>query len=139
MNFSVTLSNEVLEEKVRGRTLYLALFLSDRGLDANQSGAWQEVSFEDSGYARKPVGSGTDCPWTVALDGVIANQQDIILPAALRSWGRVTHAAFMDAPTGGNCLVWMELTDITSIPAPRDIYAGDVLRFLAGQLVVTLS
>lgn len=49
------------------------------------------------------------------------------------SWGTVVAAGIMDASTGGNLIAYSSLT------TPKAIDTGDVLRFNAGALDITLD
>jgi hypothetical protein len=62
-----------------------------------------------------------------------ANTSAIEFPTASGSWGTIVAAGVFDASTGGNLLAFADLT------ASKTIGSGDVLRFDAGTLVITLD
>lgn len=102
---------------------YLALYTSNpTSLDAGT-----EVSTSGTNYSRQPVAFGPPS------SGTLANSTDITFPSASATWGNVTHAAVRDAITGGNLLFYGTLV------IPRYIVLGDVLRFLTGNVVCTVS
>lgn len=61
------------------------------------------------------------------------NSVAVEFPTATASWGTVVAAAIFDASTSGNMLLFADLT------TPKAIDSGDVLRFNAGSLDVTLD
>jgi len=83
-----------------------------------------------SGYARVET-AGSD--WDAASGGALDNANDINFPEASGSWGTITHFALYDAATDGNMLAHGSLT------AGQAIASGEVLRFPAGDLDVTLD
>jgi len=87
-----------------------------------------EVSFSGgSNYARQPITFGAPS------GGASANTSDITFPTANTSWGNLTHAGIRDAATGGNLLFY------GSLVTPRFINIGDVIKFLVGNVTVTVS
>jgi hypothetical protein len=52
---------------------------------------------------------------------------------ATGSWGTVSHVGVFDALTSGNLLGWAALT------ASKTVSSGDVFRFDAGDLDITLA
>lgn len=68
-----------------------------------------------------------------ASNGSITNNSTMSFPSATASWGTITHFAVCDALTGGNMLVWGEVTP--SIPIPT----GSIVSFDAGNFEVTLD
>ena len=86
-----------------------------------------------NGYARKAV-STTGSFGAPGAGGSISNSAEIAFAAASGgSWGTVTHMAIMDAASGGNMLYHGPLT------ASRTVNDGDVFRFIAGALVLSLA
>lgn len=66
--------------------------------------------------------------------GVIDNDATIEFPEAGASdWGTITHAAIYDEITAGNLLATV------SLDTSKEITAGEVARFNAGELNITLS
>jgi hypothetical protein len=80
-----------------------------------------------SAYARQPITFGTPS------GGLISSTGELDFPVAGTNWGTIGWAGIRDAATGGNLLVYGPL--VTS----RYISAGDVLKFLVGNVSVTVS
>ena len=103
---------------------YVALFTAA----PSDTGGGTEVS--GSSYARTATG-------TISVSGTATtatNAAAIEFAAASGgNWGTITHAAILDASTGGNMLAWAALT------TSRTINDGDVFRIPAGSLTVTLT
>ena len=106
-------------------TAYIALSTADP-TDAGTGLA------EPSGnnYSRKQT-AGAD--WNAAASGSIANATDQSFPEASGSWGTITHFAIFDAASAGNMLAH------GSLSASKAVGAGDVLKFAAGNLTLTLD
>ena len=105
-------------------TLYVALFTaapSDTGGGTECSGG----SYERKSMAAMTV-SGTS-PTTAT------NGSAVEFVTATGSWGTVTHVGVFDASTSGNLLAWAALT------ASKAVASGDVFRFSAGDLDITLA
>ena len=101
-------------------TVHIALFTSA----PSDSGGGTELS--GSGYARiSPA-------FTVASDNA-SNTAAADFAAATGSWGTITHVGLFDASTSGNLLFHGALS------TSRAIGSGDVFRFNAGDLDITLA
>lgn len=105
-------------------TLYVGLFTaapSDTGGGTECSGG---------SYARKSMPdmtiSGTSP--TQATNGAAVE-----FVTATGSWGTITHTGIFDASSSGNLLCWAALS------ASKVVASGDVIRFDAGDLDVTLA
>ena len=105
-------------------TLYVGLFTaapSDTGGGTECSGG---------SYARKSMPdmtvSGTSP--TQATNGAAVE-----FATATGAWGTVTHCGVFDAASSGNLLGWAALT------ASNTVSSGDVFRFDAGDLDITLA
>lgn len=61
------------------------------------------------------------------------NSVAIEFPTATGTWGTIVAAGVFDASTGGNLIAFADLT------ASKTIQSGDVLRFNAGTLTITLD
>ena len=125
MSFSNTYETLVLkwafnaDAVTRPTTWRLGLFTSDPG----ETGG-TEIS--GNGYARKAV--------TFTVSGNTAtNGSAVEFDAATGSWGTITHVAVFDAATGGNQIAYAALT------TAKAINTGDILRFPAGEVDVTLD
>lgn len=101
--------------------VYLALYTSDP-TDANTG---TEVS--GSGYARQLI------TWNAASSGSSTNNTAETFSASGGSWGTVTHIGIFDALTGGNLLLYANLT------TSRPVNDGDSLLFAVGSITVTYS
>ena len=107
----------------RPTSWFIALYTVAPG----EGGCGTEVS--GGSYARQAVTftvSGTSP--TEATNGVAVE-----FPTATANWGTVVAAAIFDASTSGNMLLFANLT------TSKTIDSGDVLRFNAGSLDVTLD
>lgn len=116
------LENEIYDHVLRGAaypspaTIYLALFTAAPG----EAGGGTEVSA--GGYARQAITMGAPS------DGAGSNTAPIVFGPASASWGTVTHFAVMDNSSGGNMLLYGDLT------APKPVGDGDTLTFATGDL-----
>tara|TARA_R100001463_G_scaffold29656_1_gene67476 strand:+ start:733 stop:1128 length:396 start_codon:yes stop_codon:yes gene_type:complete len=128
--FTDYLEDKVLDHVFGGNaysapgTLYVALFTGA----PSDTGGGTEVS--GGSYARKSMAamtvSGTSP--TTATNGAAVE-----FVTATGSWGSVSHVAIMDASTSGNMLAWAALT------ASKSVASGDIFRFSAGDLDITLA
>ncbi len=105
--------------------LYVALFTSDAGLEANAPSA--EVTTSGSGYARQSA------TFNSASGGQATNNGVIQMNTATSNWGVITHMAVMDAATGGNVLFYSTLT------ATKTVTTGDVFQFGDASITVILQ
>ncbi len=103
-------------------TVYVALYTTSPGEDGTG------VEVQGGNYARVAVPNDTT-NWPVTANGMKSNAADIVFPVATGNWGDVVAWALCDAPTGGNVLVYGEVSP------PRPVYSGDVPRFVAGTLI----
>jgi len=128
--FSDYLEDKVLDHVFGGSaytapsTLYVALFTaapSDTGGGTECSGG---------SYARKSMPSMTvsGTSPTTATNGAAVE-----FATATGAWGTVTHVGIYDASSSGNLLCWAALT------TPKAVTSGDVFRFNAGELDITLA
>ena len=128
--FSDYLEDKVLDHVFGGTaytapgTLYVGLYTAA----PSDSGGGTEVS--GGSYARKSMPamtvSGTSPTETT-------NGAAVEFVTATGSWGTVTHVGVFDAVTTGNLLGWAALT------ASKTVSSGDVFRFDAGDLDITLA
>jgi hypothetical protein len=65
--------------------------------------------------------------------GACANSADVSFPVAGTNWGNITYAGIRDASTGGHLLFYGPLV------SPRFVSTGDVLKFLTGNIAVSVS
>ena len=107
----------------RPTSWYVGLFTVAPG----EGGGGTEVS--GNAYARQSstfTVSGT-APTTAE------NSVAIEFPTATGTWGTIVAAGIFDASTSGNLIAFADLT------ASKTIQSGDVLRFNAGTLTITLD
>jgi len=105
-------------------TVWLALYTTDPtaadvGTEIPTSGG--------SNYARQIITFGAPS------GGISSNSADVPFPQAGSIWGTITHAAIRDASTGGNLLFYGALI------TPRSLVSGDVIKFITGNVVITLT
>ena len=128
--FSDYLEDKVLDHVFGGTaytapgTLYVGLYTAA----PSDSGGGTEVS--GGSYARKsmPAMTVSGTSPTEATNGAAVE-----FVTATGSWGTVTHVGVFDAVTTGNLLGWAALT------ASKTVSSGDVFRFDAGDLDITLA
>jgi hypothetical protein len=128
--FSDYLEDKVLDHVFGGTaytapgTLYVGLYTAA----PSDSGGGTEVS--GGSYARKsmPAMTVSGTSPTEATNGAAVE-----FITATDSWGTVTHVGVFDASSSGNLLAWAALT------ASKTVSSGDVFRFDAGDLDITLA
>lgn len=104
-------------------TVYVGLFTSSVNDDASGT----EVT--GGSYQRTSVAFSAPN----ATTGVILNSGTVTFPTATGSWGTITYMGIFDAQTNGNLLFWGSLT------TPKTVGTGDVVKFLASDLSITLT
>lgn len=111
--------------------VYVALFLSD----PTETGiAGTEADY--TGYTRQVLELTT--PTITGTTVTCQNASQITFPTPASNVGTVTHAAIMDAQTGGNVLIYKQLDNpivLTSEISPR-FAAGDITLSMAGGNIV---
>jgi hypothetical protein len=128
--FSDYLEDKVLDHVFGGTaytapgTLYVGLYTAA----PTDAGGGTEVS--GGSYARKsmPAMTVSGTSPTEATNGAAVE-----FITATGSWGTVTHVGVFDASSSGNLLAWAALT------ASKTVSSGDVFRFDAGDLDITLA
>ena len=128
--FSDYLEDKVLDHVFGGTaytapgTLYVGLYTAA----PSDSGGGTEVS--GGSYARKsmPAMTVSGTSPTEATNGAAVE-----FITATGSWGTVTHVGVFDASSSGNLLAWAALT------ASKTVSSGDLFRFDAGDLDITLA
>lgn len=129
--FSDHLENKVLDHLL-GKTTYTApdtLYFALFTTAPNDAGGGVEVS--GNAYTRAALANNTT-NWATAASGSKSNSVQITFPAATGGWGNVVAVGIFDQSSGGNLLFW------TTIPS-RAIVSGDVPRFAAGGITLTLN
>lgn len=104
----------------RPTSWYIGLFTSNPG---EASGG---IEISGSGYAREAA------TFTVTND-TASTSGAVEFAEATGSWGTITHVAIFDAISGGNQIAYAALT------TSKTIGIGDILRFPAGDIDVTLD
>jgi hypothetical protein len=102
-------------------TVYAALFTTD----PTDADAGTEVS--GGAYARQAV------TFDPPINGIAANDADVIYPTATANWGTVTHVGIYDDPTAGNLLFH------GTLGSSKTVELDDTFLFKAGFLQVTLQ
>lgn len=133
-NTSTYLQTARLNQALRGMVFapptntYLALFTADptdADIVANEeAGAW---------YARLPIGlaTGWSAPAAAASGGMQSqNLNQLSFGAVTGAQATITHAAIMDAPTGGNLLYHVQIAQA------KILQVGDTMQFQPGDLSV---
>lgn len=109
-------------------TMHLALFSSNAGLETNDIGASTEIS--GGGYARLPVIASQ---LSVNATPVGTNTVKFEFDPTTANWATITHAALVDAATGGNVIIWFQLT------AAITPLSGNIVRIPIGNLSITID
>lgn len=104
--------------------LYVGLFT----VSPDDAGGGTEVN--GNNYARV---AAAFAPTTGTNPTVAVSSVDITFPTPSGSWGTVVAFAVFDALTGGNFLFW------GSLSVSKTISASDVIKYLAGNLQITLD
>lgn len=81
-------------------------------------------------YARQLAGTWSQ---TGSDPTVASNDANIVFPTASADWGTITHFGIWDAVSGGNLLGY------EAVSVAKAILTGDALRFLAGELDVSVT
>ena len=123
MSFTPYLENKILDHVLTNTpytspgTVYVSLYNGD------PLASGTEVT--GTGYARKSV--------TFSVTANAGTNTNTIEFEAEADWGTVNYAGIHDALTGGNVLI------STSLQNSRTIFNGDIVRFVAGDIDVTLT
>lgn len=67
------------------------------------------------------------------VNGVITNENEIQFDESSASWGNITHFVLYDAPTGGNLLMFNNLTQ------SRSVETATIVMVKVGSLKLTLA
>lgn len=109
----------------RPSTVFIALYISNpTASDTGQEVTGGEYVRQAATFSAPAADNGSQ---------VIKNSVEIAFPVASADWGLVTHIGIRDAATGGNLLYFGGLGN------PRTILTGDILKFAANKLELTLS
>lgn len=112
-----------------------SLFL---GLSTVNPGETGSGISEPSGnaYARVEIENDSDAWNSAASDeglGTKTNKVDFTFPKATGAWGTITHFFLADQASGGNVLASGSLT------VAQEVITDNILKFPAGDLVITLD
>jgi hypothetical protein len=127
-SFTDFLENKILDHLfigsayIRPSNLYVALFTVTPG----ESTPGTEVS--GSGYSRVLFNN-----WAAAASGSVSNNAAISFPDAAASWGTIVGFGIYDSASGGNLLLYGDLT------TAKAIASGDSVQFASGNLVINLD
>jgi hypothetical protein len=111
-------------------TVYVALFTTSGSLANLEAGTLTgEVSTSGTSYARQSVA------FSVASGGATSNSADITFSTASGNWGEIQFMALMDSGTAGAGNVLMA----AQLSANKTVNTGDVFKFLAGEIDVTVA
>jgi hypothetical protein len=133
MSFTDYLENEVLDhilggaDYARPATVYIALSTtqpSDNGSGFTEPGV--------GAYARVAV-TNDATEWPAASSGSKANANAVQFPTATADWGLITHYGLFDVASGGNLLMWGDLSP------SQTVYSSDIPIIGAGDIVVNLD
>ena len=133
--FSDYMENAIIDHFLRNQaftpptTVYVALFTADTGLESDNPTA--EVS--GGSYARIAVSLAA------ASGGASTNSGDVDFPTATGSWGTVTHFALVDHETNSTWGTNVHVLMWSALDASKVVISGDMLRFTAGDLDVTVA
>ena len=125
--FSDYYENKIIDHMLRGEaftppsTIYLGLF-TEAPTDA---GGGTEVS--GGGYARQSI------TLDAASGGATTNSSDITFPQATADWGTIVAVGIFDAETGGNLLMWANLSQ------SKTVNNGDTFKIAAGDLDISVD
>jgi hypothetical protein len=109
-------------------TAYVGLYTA--APSDTSTGSTGGTAVSGGSYARVTTSAAT---WNAASAGSTSNAADIVFATATADWGTVVAVGIFDATTAGNMIWWGTLT------ANKVVNTGDVFKFLAGQLVLTLD
>lgn len=109
--------------------VYMALFFNS---PSESGAAGTEVSY--SGYARQEAVFSAPAAMNNGIG--IQNSSDITFPQAPASVGTVTHIGILDSLTGGNMLLYSELTESMVINANEApvVVAGEAQWWMTGNI-----
>jgi hypothetical protein len=97
-------------------TAFMGLFKSNPGEDG-------VLTDEATGGSYARVALSGLLTATVLSTGLAVNASTITFPSPSATWGAITHAAILDASTGGNALLWLVLQPglmiASGVPAPN--------------------
>ncbi len=132
--FSDYMEAKVIDWTLRGTAMGTApanVYISLHTAATTDAGGGTEVT--GNAYARKAV-STTGSFSAPGVAGQTSNSAEIAFAAASGgSWGTVVNFGIWDAATAGNMLYHGALT------ASKLVGDGDIFRFAASQLVITLA
>lgn len=123
-------------------TMYLRL------VSTTPTPATAGTELSGSGYSSKAITSSTTA-WAATnadgstaatssgTNGTTSNNGVVDFGTAGSAWGTASHWELWDASTGGNRLLYGEITDGAGNPSPRSIASGDPVSFPISALRIT--
>lgn len=133
MSFTNYLENELLDHVFSAAawtapaTLYLGL--STTAINDDGTGLTEPTG---NAYARVAV-TNNATNWPAASNGLKSNGVKLTFPTATGSWGTISYFFLSDAASGGNLVLWGQLSTAKAIDA------GDQAFFNAGDIDITLD
>jgi hypothetical protein len=107
--------------------IYIALSTTTPNEDGT---GFSEPTIGVNGYARVDFTGGTN--WNTATAGSVTNKIDCLFPTPSGYWGTITYFGLYTAATSGTLLA-------AASCGSNSITTGQVLRFAAGQMSITLN
>lgn len=104
------------------------VYLGLSSTEPNMDGSGATEPSVAAAYARVPLTT-----LSVPTNGVITNTDDITFPESTNNWGTMTHFVLYDSATGGNLLMYNELTQ------PRSIESATIVMVKPDNLKLTLT
>jgi len=115
--------NKVLEGLINGTQIELSSGKPYIGLltsaPTDNTGG---VECSGQGYARVRVGDPSQGSFVIGTAGSATNDDEFRWSDAENAWGSITHIALYDAASGGNMLIYGQLT------SPVEIGTGDIFK-----------
>ena len=133
--FSTYYANKVIEHMFRGQaftppaTVYVALFSADTGLEANAPTG----ELVGNGYSRKAV------TLAEAASAATSNSVEILTDTATGDWLEAAYFAIVDHETNTNWGTNVNVMGWNQLTTAKTAESGDVLRFLVGELDITIA
>lgn len=135
---SVYQANRVLNRMLRGDdytvppAYWIGLFksINDVALRANVVASADEVS--SVGYVRKKLRDDSLLVFTASTDATSQVSAAVAWATAEAAWGTLTYGAVLDAPTGGNVILY------GAFSVPKVVDAGDIFRIPAGLFTISM-
>lgn len=148
MSYGLTnyLRNKVIDWFHRGQTFAPPATMYVTLVSTTPSAGTAGTPLAGTGYARQAIASsllkwaGTQGAGSTSASsgtsGTTSNNDIVDFGTAGSNWGTATHYELWDALSGGNRLLWGEITDGVGAPTSRTIVTGDPVSFPVSALTV---